>query len=506
MSISSYTMVTMLDSRPSPITIAMPRTTDIPNRVITFKDIYGAALYSTVTLVTQGGDVFENSSFSTILSNAYDTVTFHAGLTNRWHRTAGTNVVGSVTNASTFTNSISTNALTAGYISTSAIYGKFYGDGSQITNLSITFSGTTQFNNITVSNNISNGGTVSTNILTAGTISNYGNISNSGNISTNTLFAATGSFTGTSNTGNLGVAGTTTLAITSNTGTFGVLGVTTLGVTNTGSISNTGNISTNTLFAATGSFTSSSNTGSLGVAGTTTLAITSNTGTFGVLGVTTLGVTNTGSISNSGVISTLGLNVGALSSINISTVNFAAGSVSTLNLDAKAANVSSLSFYDIVTSSTGTFRYSTLTASGLTALPPVSLLYFNNFVVAGAYVWPGQTIQGLNWTASYNGLIQYTVTTGKTFQFAAADFPNCNLASNITGGTPPYTFVDVSAPSLASFGLSTNIYAPGGKVGLLTGTVNGITSNNFTVNLIDNSPIKMVRPISFTLTTANAPV
>ena len=82
MSISSYTMVTMLDSRPSPITIAMPRTTDIPNRVITFKDIYGAALYSTVTLVTQGGDVFENSSFSTILSNAYDTVTFHAGLTN----------------------------------------------------------------------------------------------------------------------------------------------------------------------------------------------------------------------------------------------------------------------------------------------------------------------------------------------------------------------------------------------------------------------------------------
>ena len=34
MSISSFTMVTMLDTRPSPITISMPRTVDIPNRVI----------------------------------------------------------------------------------------------------------------------------------------------------------------------------------------------------------------------------------------------------------------------------------------------------------------------------------------------------------------------------------------------------------------------------------------------------------------------------------------
>ena len=143
MSISSFTLVTMLDSRPSPMTISMPRTNDIPNRVIMFKDIYGAALRSTVTLVTQGGDVFENGAFSTILSNAFDTVTFHAGLPGRWHRTAGTNVVGSITNASTFTNSLST----------SMAYAKFFvGDGSLLTNVTPTFSGLTNFNSITVSN------------------------------------------------------------------------------------------------------------------------------------------------------------------------------------------------------------------------------------------------------------------------------------------------------------------------------------------------------------------
>ena len=108
MSISSFTMVTMLDSRPSPITISMPRTIDIPNRVITFKDIYGSAVSNSITLVTQGGDVFENSTFSTIMSNAFDTVTFHAGLPGRWHRTAGTNVVGGTSASSTNTNSIST--------------------------------------------------------------------------------------------------------------------------------------------------------------------------------------------------------------------------------------------------------------------------------------------------------------------------------------------------------------------------------------------------------------
>jgi hypothetical protein len=51
---------------------------------------------------------------------------------------------------------------------------------------------------------------------------------------------------------------------------------------------------------------------------------------------------NSGSISNSGVISTLGLNVGGLSSINISTLNLAAGFISTLNLGATRAFITNL--------------------------------------------------------------------------------------------------------------------------------------------------------------------
>ena len=61
---SSFTMVTMLDTRLNAVTVAMPRTTDILNRVITFKDIYGSANTYPITLTTSGGDVFENGTTS----------------------------------------------------------------------------------------------------------------------------------------------------------------------------------------------------------------------------------------------------------------------------------------------------------------------------------------------------------------------------------------------------------------------------------------------------------
>ena len=110
----------------------------------------------------------------------------------------------------------------------------------------------------------------------------------------------------------------------------------------------------------------------------------------------------------------------------------------------KSGNVSSLSFYDIVTSSTGTFRYSTLTASGLTALPPVSLLYFNNFVIAGAYVWPGQTISALNWSLPSVQGSNYNATTLSNRFITSIQAGNIQVAQNVTGGTPPYTFTDVT--------------------------------------------------------------
>ena len=465
MSISSFTMVTMLDTRPAPITIAMPRTNDIPNRVITFKDIYGSAVYSTITLVTQGGDVFENSSFSTILSNAYDTITFHAGLPGRWHRTAGTNVVGSITNASTFTNSIST----------SVAYAKtFYGDGSQLTGV-LTTGTTTTFSNITVIASISNNGwlsntgaatfgggltvtsgTTTTGLLVSGNYSNTGNFSNIGTLSNTGLATFGGGLTVASGTTNLGITNTTTLVTTniSNAGTFsnvGALsntGLATFGgsIYNTGNISNVGTLS-NTgaatfgggLTVASGTTTTGllvsgnhSNTGNFSNVGTL-----SNTGaaTFGggltvASGTTTLlvtltsGFSNTGNLCNSGLISTNTLNAGAISNNN-------------------------LTFYDQYTASTGTFRYSTLTAVGLISIPPTSLLYFNNFVVAGAYVWPGQLISGLdqyiysNITLLHTNAINITGSAVRTFVATGGANSIC-LCSNISGGTPPYFIADTA--------------------------------------------------------------
>jgi hypothetical protein len=326
----------------------MPRTVDIPNRVITFKDVYGSATNSTITLVTQGSDVFENGAVSTILSNAFDTVTFHAGLPGSWHRTGGTNMVGGMTNASTFTNSLSTTVVYARTL---------YGDGSQLTGVLTTGAATT-FSNITVIQNICNQGQLSNTgsatfgggiIVTSGglgsfsgglsnqgSFSNIGNISNSLNLSnTGLIWAGTGfttagygfisslSTASISNIGNISTftlnagpanfTGTSLFQITSNTGSHGVAGLTTTNqLSNFGAFSNIGNMSNsgtvnfgNTLFVTaltttnalsnTGNFSNIggfSNSGTLGVASLTTLNALSNTGNF----------SNIGGFSNSGTV------------------------------------------------------------------------------------------------------------------------------------------------------------------------------------------------------------
>ena len=608
MSISSFTMVTMLDTRPSPITISMPRTNDIPNRVITFKDIYGNAPFSSITLVTQGGDIFENSSFSTILSNAYDTVTFHAGLPGRWHRTAGTNIVGGMNASSTFTNSLSTSVTYAGF---------FIGDGSRLTNVTPTFSGTTNFNNITVSNlgifgsisntgNFSNVGILSNfgavllgnsitqpagqtatfgatttqslnaQALTTASISNTGNFSNVGILSNygavllgnnitqpagqtatlGILYSASHSNTGNfSNVGILSNYGAVLLGnnITQPAGQSATLGITTTQALTTASISNTGNFSnvgilsnygavllgnnitqpagssatlgitttqalTSASHSNTGNFSNVgilSNTGNvifggtLGVTGATTLtgtltptggiitaggisntSILSNTGnailggTLGVTGNTTLAVTltsgfsNTGAMCNSGLFSTNTLNAGAMSNNN-------------------------LTFYDQYTASTGTFRYSTLTT--LVALPNTSLLFFNNFVVAGAYVWPGQTISALDWTGLYVDAGGIYPGAGNIGIPPGNNSFNITIFSNVTGGTPPYTV------SMSPNYLATNIIVGFGSTGLSLYTSSSTTSatnvgpSNVTFTILDSStPRFQSRPVTFSWKTGAA--
>ena len=116
MSISSYTTVTMLDSRPAQMTISVPKSTDIYNRIITFKDLYGSASNSTIILVTRSGDTFEDGTFSTIMSNAYQTVNLYAGQPGKWLNVGATGGGGGdsagLTTVSNRLNNVSTNVTT----------------------------------------------------------------------------------------------------------------------------------------------------------------------------------------------------------------------------------------------------------------------------------------------------------------------------------------------------------------------------------------------------------
>ena len=175
MSISSYTTVTMLDSRPSPITISVPRSTDITNRIITFKDLFGSASNSTIILVTQSGDTFEDGTFSTIMSNAYQTVNLYAGQPGKWLNIGATGGGGDSAGLTTVSNNLTT-------VSNTVAAGRF------------------PF----VSTN-----TLSTNQINSSNICNAGWISNNGVFSNITAGAF---FQATSNTGTLGVGGILTAA------------------------------------------------------------------------------------------------------------------------------------------------------------------------------------------------------------------------------------------------------------------------------------------------------
>ena len=186
MSISSYTTVTMIDSRPARITLAVPKSTDIINRIITFKDLYGSASNSTVTLVTRGGDTFEDGTFSTIMSNAYQTVNLYAGLPGKWLNVGATGGGGGdsagLTTVSNHLNALSTNIIT---ISTNlnTVSNTGATNATNITTVSNS-TGTNTTNLNTVSNHLNS---VSTNLITIST--NLNTVSNT---------VAAGRFTGIS--------------------------------------------------------------------------------------------------------------------------------------------------------------------------------------------------------------------------------------------------------------------------------------------------------------------
>ena len=79
----------MLDLRAGAGAITLPLTSDIPYRVLTVKDIYGVANVSSLTLATQGTDVFENGQSTMTITDSFDAVTLYAGQPGFWYTIGG---------------------------------------------------------------------------------------------------------------------------------------------------------------------------------------------------------------------------------------------------------------------------------------------------------------------------------------------------------------------------------------------------------------------------------
>ncbi len=91
MSVSNYTEVVLVDTTLGSNTILLPPASDIPYRLITFKDAYGTSQISSINVQTQGTDYFEDGVTTTTTINLnYGATTFYAGFSNRWMTLGGT--------------------------------------------------------------------------------------------------------------------------------------------------------------------------------------------------------------------------------------------------------------------------------------------------------------------------------------------------------------------------------------------------------------------------------
>lgn len=88
--VSTSTEFALVDVRTTSGQILLPPTSDIPGRVINFKDPYGALANSTVTIYAQGSDLFEDGTNSRVLFEPYESLQIYTGSTSRWYVTGGT--------------------------------------------------------------------------------------------------------------------------------------------------------------------------------------------------------------------------------------------------------------------------------------------------------------------------------------------------------------------------------------------------------------------------------
>ena len=88
---STFTEIGLVDTRLNPGTIVLPKTTDIPYRIITLKDIYGKFATNALTVTTQAGESFEDGTTSKIFRNDGTFISLYAGTaTAKWYIMGGT--------------------------------------------------------------------------------------------------------------------------------------------------------------------------------------------------------------------------------------------------------------------------------------------------------------------------------------------------------------------------------------------------------------------------------
>jgi hypothetical protein len=124
--LSTFAEVGIVDARASSGTLIIPSSRDIPGRVITFKDLYGATGNSTIALLTSTGDIFEDGTTYRTLQNPYDFITLYAASTTMWSIIGGTQLnsmrANIMSNSSNITSSITANVANTAITYTSFLY------------------------------------------------------------------------------------------------------------------------------------------------------------------------------------------------------------------------------------------------------------------------------------------------------------------------------------------------------------------------------------------------
>lgn len=240
--VSTFTEVVEIDSRILSGAMTMPLTSEIPGRVITIKDIYGTSLKSTITIQAQVPDVFENGTRSLVINNAFGTTTLYAG-SGVWNVLTGTvlnsaainSLYVSTINVSSYTLAASANSFVLQNNGTNLLEVNQGGiNTSSVTTSSLSLYDTGLLSNVRIQ--MSSSSLIANNVVYVNSPYLTSSIQGLGQTYVSTLIVNQNYITSTTQglgtvyiSSLSGVPGLATFSNTSNTGTLGVAGQTTLG-------------------------------------------------------------------------------------------------------------------------------------------------------------------------------------------------------------------------------------------------------------------------------------